>query len=86
MVVYKTSISNVLDLQKSIPSKRVNLEVSSKSHPNHIAITNAWVVQDLTITSNHINIDQFSKDYPYLSDIPIANNVKSDVSILIGAD
>ena len=80
------SVSNVMSMENTLPSKSVNFSVSSNSHPERINISNASVVKNLTIQTRKMDTKNMVAKYPYLADITIDTQMSSDKSILIGAD
>ena len=79
-------ISNVLSNASKIDSKRVSFFVSTSSHPDQIEVNDAWVVQNLNLSTEPLNIEQLKASYPHLRNIYIEHPVVDDVTILIGAD
>ena len=75
-----------MSMKNKVKSKLVNFSISSASHPSPMRITNAWVVPDLRMNVNKIDLTELKKQYPYLLDVPFQSIETATVSVLIGAD
>ena len=78
--------TNVITTSKEIHTRQVNFAISSRSHPQQISISKAWVVDDLKITTPPVNINQLKEKHHHLQNIYIEYPKSTDISILIGAD
>ena len=63
------ALSNVLSMTNKFPSKLVNFSISSRSHPEQLPITNAWVVRDLEFSTSPQRVSSARETYDYLNDI-----------------
>ena len=83
---HSLELSNVMSISKKINSKLVSFNLSSSSHPNHVNVSNAWVVQDLQLPTSQITSKEMKQKWPHLHDIEFPPPNNNDVTILIGAD
>ena len=64
-------ITNAISKTSELESKHVSFKVSSESHPNFIDIKNAWVVSDLDIKCQPMNVFKLKKDFDHLRDLDL---------------
>ena len=69
-----------------LKSKQVSFKVSSESHPNFIDIENAWVVSDLDIKCQPINVVKLEKNFDHLRDLDLPPLNSGGVSLLVGTN
>ena len=79
-------ITNAISKTSELESKHVSFKVSSESHPNFIDIENAWVVSDLDIKCQPMNVFKLKKDFDHLRDSDLTPLNPGRVSLLVGTD
>ena len=79
-------ITNAISKTSELESKHVSFKVSSESHPNFIDIENAWVVSDLDIKCQPMNVFKLKKDFDHLRDLDLLPLNPGGVSLLVGTD
>ena len=67
-------------------SKLVNFSISSCSHPQPLQIKNAWIVQDLQLSTSPVTTFSVERKYSHFSGIPLHSPQHQNIKILIGAD
>ena len=80
------ALTDVLSMTNKVPLKLVNLSISSRSHPEKLPITNAWVVHDLKISTSWERASSAKESFDYLNDIPFEPAESEKIELLIGAD
>ena len=80
------ALTNVLSMTNKFPSKLVNFSISSRSHPEQLPITNAWVVHHLKFSTSPGRVSSAKESYDYLNDIPFDPVESENIELLIGAD
>ena len=80
------ALTNVLSMTNKFPSKLVNFSISSRSHPEQLPITNAWVFRDLKFSTSPQRVLSAKESYDYLNDIPFDPVESENIELLIGAD
>ena len=76
---------NAITSSNTISSNLVSFSLSSPSHPQYIAVTNALVVETLDVPTLKLSLYLLSSQYPHLSNVAFTPLTK-EISILIGAD
>ena len=79
------TLSNVMCMKSKFESKLVDFKIHSKFHSNEIDITKAWVVENLTMTPQRIDMKVLQNQHNYLKDVEIEECIH-EVNLLIGAD
>ena len=80
------ALTNVLSMTNMVPSKFVNLSISSRSHPEQLSITNAWVVHGHKFSASPERVSSAKESYDYLNDILFDPGESGNIELLIGAD
>ena len=80
------ALTDVLSMTNKVPLKLVNLSISSRSHPEKLPITNAWVVHDLKFSTSWERASSAKESFDYLNDIPFEPAESEKIELLIGAD
>ena len=80
------ALTKVLSMTNKFSSKLVNFSISSRSHPEQLPITNAWVVHDLKFSTSPGRVSSAKESYDYLNDIPFDPVESENIELLIGAD
>ena len=71
---------NTITSSKAITSNLVNFSLSSPSHPQYIAVTNAWVVEEPDIPTPKYSLHQLSSQYPRLLNVPFTPLTEKNVN------
>ena len=79
-------ITNAISKTSELESKQVSFKVSSESHRDFIDIENAWVVSDLDIKCQPMNVSKLKKDFDHFRDLDLPPLNLGRVSLLIGTD
>ena len=79
-------ITNAISKTSELESKQVSFKVSSESHRDFIDIENAWVVSDLDIKCQPMNVSKLKKDFDHFRDLDLPPLNPGRVSLLIGTD
>ena len=79
------ALTNVLSMTNKAPSKLVNRSISSRSHPEQLPITKAWVIHDLKFSASPERVSSATESYDYLNDIPSDPAESGNIELLIGA-
>ena len=79
------NISSAIAEPVTVASRLVNFSLSSKHHPNHLEVKNAWVVDTLNLPRQKVAQNYIKKRWPHLKDVPLETSDK-EISVLIGAD
>ena len=79
------NISSAIAEPVTVASRLVNFSLSSKHHPNHLEVKNAWVVDILNLPRQKVAQNYIKKRWPHLKDVPLETSDK-EISVLIGAD
>ena len=77
-------ITNAISKTSELESKQVSFKVLSESHPNFIAIENAWAVSELDIRYQPINELKLKKDFDHLRDLDLSPLNPGGFSFLVG--
>ena len=77
----RLNISNTISKSVTVKSKLVNFSISSRHHPEHLQVHNAWVVDTLNLPPQKISKQEIQSRWPYLSKIPL-DTVNKDISFL----
>ena len=64
-------ITNAISKTSELESKHVYFKVSPESHPNFIDIEDAWVVSDLGIKCQPMNVFKLKKDFDHIRDLDL---------------
>lgn len=80
------SIGNALLNSSTVSSQIVSFDISSNTHPEKIYIENAFVVPNLNVKYNKVDIRKIKLNYPSFHDIELPQLNDADVTVLIGAD
>ena len=64
-------ITNPISKTSELESKNVPLNVSLESHPDFVDIENAWVVSELDIKCQPVNVYKLKKDFDHLRDLEL---------------
>ena len=80
------ALTNALSMTNKFPSKLVNFSISSRSHPEHLPITNARVIHDLKFSTSSGRVSSAKESYDYLNDIPFDPVESENIELLISAD
>ena len=75
-----------MSMSSKIRSKLVSFTVSSPSHPDLFKMTNVWIVDNLTLPKQKIDIEDLKGSYQHLHDLDFTLIGDSDAAILIGTD
>ena len=76
---------NAISNSVTVKSKLFTFSISSRLHPEHLQLHNAWVVDTLNLPHEKVSKQEIQRRWPHLSKIPL-DIVNKDVSIPIGAD
>jgi len=79
-------ISNVMNQQVTLPSKKVSFMINCVDSNKSDVIEEAWVIDKLDVPKNKIEFGQLKRDFPHLRNIYFPEPYDGDVTILIGAD
>ena len=75
-----------MSMSNKLRSKLVLFLVSSPSHPDPFKMNNVWVVDNLKLPKQKINIEGLKGSYQHLCDLDFTSADDNDATILIGAD
>ena len=79
-------VTNATSKTSELESKKVSFKVSPESHPNFVDIENAWVVSELDIKCQPVNVSKLKKDFDHLRDLELPLLNPEDVSLLVGTN
>ena len=79
-------ITNAISKTSELELKQVSFKVSFKSHANFIYLENAWVVSELDIKCQLINVSKLKKDFDHLRDLDLPPLDSGGVSLLVGTN
>ena len=85
-ITKEIALTNVLSMTNKVPSKLVNLSISSRSHPEALPITNVWVVHNLRFSASLERVSSAKENFDYLNDIPFDLAESKNIELLISAD
>lgn len=79
------TLSNAMNIKSNFQSKLVTFQVSPNTHPEHIDISNAWVLEHLVMTPQKKYIKKMKNKYPDLKDVSL-KLCQDDVALHIVAE
>ena len=62
-----------MSMSNKIRSKLVSFSVSSHSHPDPFKMTNAWVVDNLKLPKQKLDIEDLKGSYQHLRDLDVTS-------------
>ena len=80
------SLTNALSMSNKMKPKLVHFSISSCSHSQPLQIKNAWVVQDLQLSTYPVTASSGKRKYSHLSEISFDHSQDKNIEILIGGD